>query len=202
MINPNNQIVTPINGLTLKIELHPNESPPSTHYHPHFIQSNILESKYSKTHNETLNDEAKKDWISISDSESVAYETKFDENHDQFEKIDFKSIPNEIAKHEDKSTQANLKFEPKTTQTEINTTPNHDRPILEQLYFEGGKKEFLQSIRQNENTAKRQTQAMAVSFDENVKSKEIFHENAVSNRSKTHGSCLKNLPRREMWRYW
>ena len=194
--------MTPISGLTVKIELHPNEPPPQTHSHPHFIQSNILESKYSKPHHENINDEANKDWISISDSESVDYETKFDENHDQYEKIDFKSIPNEVAKHENKSTQVDLKCEPKITQTEINATPNHDRPILEQLYFESAKKESLQSIRQNKNTAKRQTQAMAVSFDEYVKSKEIGDENCVSNKSKTHGSCLKKLPRREMWRYW
>ena len=187
--------MTPISGLTLKIELHPNEP----QNHPHLIQSNILESKYSKPHHEkSLNDEATKDWISISDSDSVAYETKFDE----FENNDLKSIPTEVVKHENKATQVDLKCELKTTQTEINATPNHDRPILEQLYFESGKKEVSQSIRQNENTTRRQTQAMAVSFDENVKSREIGDENEVSNRSKTHGSCLKKLPRREMWRYW
>ena len=73
-----------------------------TQYHPHLIQSNILESKCSKPyHDKSLNDEATKDWISISDSESVAYETKFDE----FEKNDLKSIPTEVVKHEKKSTQ-------------------------------------------------------------------------------------------------
>ena len=180
---------------------------------------------------EPLNEEMdKKDWISISDSES-----KFDDKMNQDEN-DLKTNPNEnlsskrpksneSPKRESKSTQVEFKCEHKTTQTEnhVNmenqvvqthqkTILNHGRKNYQnELACNQSPTSYLrkdsiddQTIKENHN---RKTNAMvtSVSFDKNTRCKEHVDGN-LSNIDKTPEFGQKCHPciqssRRKMWRF-